>query len=71
MSEQEPWEWDEPVWRGKVGRVRAGRALRPEAWPNGARCAVALSFDVDHDSNELRDGGHSIGAMSRGQYGNR
>jgi peptidoglycan/xylan/chitin deacetylase (PgdA/CDA1 family) len=54
-----------------VNRVRAGRPLRPTHWPGGARCAVALSFDVDHETNELRDGGQSIGAMSRGQYGNR
>ncbi|PZX14923.1 polysaccharide deacetylase [Palleronia aestuarii] len=70
-TEQEPWQWDEAIWRGKVDRVRAGAALRPDSWPEGKRCAVALSFDVDHETNELRDGGHSIGAMSRGQYGNR
>ncbi|MEQ6249427.1 polysaccharide deacetylase [Sulfitobacter sp. HNIBRBA3233] len=70
-EEQEPWQWPEEIWRGKVNRVRAGDTLKPAAWPGGARCAVALSFDVDHDSNELRDGGTSIGALSRGQYGNR
>lgn len=66
-----PWQWPEAEWRGKVNRVRAGRSYRPAAWPGGARCAVALSFDVDHETNDLRDGGKSIGAMSRGQYGNR
>jgi peptidoglycan-N-acetylglucosamine deacetylase len=39
--------------------VRAGRSLRPTSWPGGARCAVALSFDSDHETNELRDGGKS------------
>ncbi|MBP2558485.1 peptidoglycan/xylan/chitin deacetylase (PgdA/CDA1 family) [Neorhizobium galegae] len=67
----EPWEWDEATWRGKVNKVRAGRSLKPKAWKNGARCAVALSFDSDHETNELRDGGESIGRMSQGQYGNR
>lgn len=67
----EPWQWPEAQWRGIVDHVRAGRALRPAAWPGGARCAVALSFDSDHDTNELRDGGESIGRMSQGQYGNR
>ncbi|WP_105438392.1 polysaccharide deacetylase [Neorhizobium sp. T25_13] len=67
----EPWEWDEATWRGKVNRVRAGRSLKPKAWNDGARCAVALSFDSDHETNELRDGGESIGRMSQGQYGNR
>jgi peptidoglycan-N-acetylglucosamine deacetylase len=67
----EPWEWDEATWRGKVEKVRAGRSLKPKAWKDGARCAVALSFDSDHDTNELRDGGESIGRLSWGQYGNR
>jgi peptidoglycan-N-acetylglucosamine deacetylase len=67
----EPWQWDETVWRGKVNKVRAGRSLKPKSWKNGARCAVALSFDSDHETNELRDGGESIGRMSQGQYGNR
>lgn len=51
--------------------MRAGRTLRPKAWKDGARCAVALSFDVDHETNELRDGGQSIGRMAWGQFGNR
>jgi peptidoglycan/xylan/chitin deacetylase (PgdA/CDA1 family) len=67
----EPWEWDEATWRGKVDKVRAGRSLKPKAWKGGARCAVALSFDSDHETNELRDGGESIGRLSWGQYGNR
>lgn len=66
-----PWQWPEAEWRAKVNRVRAGRSYRPASWPGGARCAVALSFDVDHETNDLRDGGKSIGAMSRGQYGHR
>lgn len=67
----EPWEWDEATWRGKVEKVRAGRSLKPKAWKDGARCAVALSFDADHETNELRDGGESIGRLSWGQYGTR
>lgn len=67
----EAWEWDEATWRGKVNKVRAGRSLKPQQWKGGARCAVALSFDSDHETNELRDGGQSIGRLSQGQYGNR
>jgi peptidoglycan-N-acetylglucosamine deacetylase len=67
----EPWQWPEKHWRGLVNQVRAGRRLRPTIWPQGARCAVALSFDSDHETNELRDGGKSIGRMSWGQYGSR
>ena len=67
----EPWTWPEEEWRRRVNQVRAGRSLRPKVWPGGARCAVALSFDSDHETNELRDGGRSIGRMSWGQYGSR
>ncbi len=67
----EPWQWPEEEWRRRVSQVRAGRSLKPVSWPGGARCAVALSFDSDHDTNELRDGGTSIGRMSWGQYGTR
>ncbi len=67
----EPWQWSDATWRQIVNHVRAGRRLRPASWPGGARCAVALSFDVDHETNELRDGGRSIGRLSWGEYGSR
>jgi len=67
----EPWQWPEAHWRKLVGHVRAGRSYRPKTWKDGGRCAVALSFDADHETNELRDGGKSIGRLSWGQYGNR
>jgi peptidoglycan/xylan/chitin deacetylase (PgdA/CDA1 family) len=67
----EPWQWPDEHWQRLINQVRAGRRLRPAAWPGGARCAVALSFDSDHETNELRDGGKSIGRMAWGQYGNR
>jgi peptidoglycan/xylan/chitin deacetylase (PgdA/CDA1 family) len=57
--------------RAVAGRVRAGRSLQPTAWPNGARVAVALSFDVDNDTITIRRGNPSIGAMSQGEYGAR
>ena len=71
LQPPEPWQWPETEWRQRVNQVRAGRSLRPDSWPGGKRCAVALSFDSDHDTNELRDGGKSIGRMSWGQYGSR
>lgn len=71
QKDLEPWQWPEEEWRRRVNHVRAGRSLRPDSWPGGKRCAVALSFDSDHDTNELRDGGKSIGRLSWGQYGSR
>ena len=67
----EPWQWPESEWRRRVSQVRAGQSLKPDSWPDGARCAVTLSFDSDHETNELRDGGNSIGRLSWGQYGTR
>ena len=67
----EPWRWQESTWREVVNKVRAGRSLAPKASPNGARCAVALSFDSDHETIELRNGGKSFGRISQGQYGGR
>ena len=55
-----------------AGRVRAGRSLQPASWPNGARVAVLLSFDVDNDTVTIaRNPEPSVGAMSQGEYGAR
>jgi peptidoglycan-N-acetylglucosamine deacetylase len=67
----EAWEWPEDVWRRIVERARAGRSLLPSAWPNDARCAVALSFDADHETIPLRDTDESPMRISQGQYGSR
>jgi len=49
--------------------VTAGRRLRPQSWPNGARVAVALSFDVDNMSASLARGELAPVGLSRGEYG--
>lgn len=64
-----PWRWPDERWRKLVGRIRAGRRLRPASWPGDARCAVALTFDSDHETNELRDGGGSLARLCWGDYG--
>ena len=69
--EGEPWQWAERTWRRIVGRARAGRSLRPTHWPDGARCAVSLSFDADHETIPLRDADESPMRISQGQYGAR
>src|SRR5580765_2877693 len=70
-SDLEPWQWPDEHWRKLVARVRAGRTLRPREWPGGVRCAVALSFDSDHETSDLREGGKSIGRLAWGQFGAR
>ncbi len=67
----EPWQWPEETWRQIVGRARGGRSMKPKTWPNGARCAVALSFDADHETIPLRDNDPSPMRISQGQYGAR
>ena len=50
-----------------VGQARMGKKLTPGAWPNGARVAVCLSFDVD---NELLQRANPLPVpLSVGEYG--
>jgi peptidoglycan/xylan/chitin deacetylase (PgdA/CDA1 family) len=67
----EPWRWDELAIQQATGRIRAGRSLAPPSWPGGARTAVALSFDSDHETIWLRDGITHPGKLSQGEYGAR
>ena len=66
-----PGPMSEDEWRRRIGRVRAGRALKPASWPEGARCGVALSFDCDHETYELGGGGHAVGRLAWGEFGRR
>jgi peptidoglycan/xylan/chitin deacetylase (PgdA/CDA1 family) len=68
---EQPWQWPEEKWRAIVARGRAGRSLKPRTWPGGARCAVSLSFDADHETIPLRDSDESPMRISQGQYGAR
>jgi peptidoglycan/xylan/chitin deacetylase (PgdA/CDA1 family) len=65
------WEWSVDSVRAVVNAVRAGRSLKPATWPDGARVAVLLSFDVDNETIPLRDGQPTVGGLSQGQYGAR
>ena len=49
--------------------VGVGKRLKPKKWPNGARVAVALSFDVDNATVPLSRGDLGSEVLSRGQYG--
>ena len=53
--------------RRAVGTARVGKKLTPKAWPNGARVAVCLTFDVD---NELLQRANPLPVpLSVGEYG--
>ena len=52
-----------------IGLARVGRKLTPKVWPNGARVAVALSFDTDNEAPLLRDGNTSATSLSASEYG--
>jgi peptidoglycan/xylan/chitin deacetylase (PgdA/CDA1 family) len=67
----EPWKTSDDDWRKLVDRVRAGRSLKPATWPDNSRCAVALSFDCDHETYELGSGGSAVGRLAWGEFGRR
>ncbi len=67
----DPAHWPESVWRDAVSKVRAGRRLAPKTWPDGARCALGLSFDCDHETAELGAGGQAVGRLAWAEYGRR
>src|SRR6266446_9022786 len=48
--------------------VSAGKRLKPASWPNGARVAVGLSFDVDNATADLATGNLISEVISRGEY---
>jgi peptidoglycan/xylan/chitin deacetylase (PgdA/CDA1 family) len=70
-QEEKPWDWSLDDVKATVGKVRAGQDLTPESWPNGAKVAVALSFDFDAETNALRDMTLSPGLFSQGEYAAR
>jgi peptidoglycan/xylan/chitin deacetylase (PgdA/CDA1 family) len=60
-------DWTPEQIQRAVGAVRAGRRLTPKSWPNGARVAVNIGFDVD---NELLARNNPLpAALSQGEYG--
>jgi len=55
--------------RQQFFHVSAGRRLKPDSWPGGARVAVNLGFDVDNASAALSQGNLDYEVLSRGEYG--
>ncbi len=68
-SQQPPTQWSPDRIDEAVSVVRAGRSLTPAEWPNGARVAVCLSFDVDNETLTLNGGNTSPVALSAGEFG--
>jgi peptidoglycan/xylan/chitin deacetylase (PgdA/CDA1 family) len=62
-------KWTEAQLREASSHVRSGRALTPKAWPNGARVAVALTFNVNNSANQLARGDTAVVAMTGGEFG--
>jgi peptidoglycan/xylan/chitin deacetylase (PgdA/CDA1 family) len=62
-------KWSEEELRKAVAPARVGRKLTPRAWPNHARVAVCLSFDVDNESYLLAAGETSPNTLSTGDFG--
>ena len=62
-------KWTDAQLRENSSHVRAGRSLTPKAWPNGARVAVALTFNVGNAANQLARGDTAVVAMTGGEFG--
>jgi peptidoglycan-N-acetylglucosamine deacetylase len=62
-------KWTEAQLREASSHVRSGRSLNPKAWPDGARVAVALTFNVNNSANQLARGDTAVVAMTGGEFG--
>ena len=65
-----PWSWPVAHHHQAVSPVRSGRSMH-RGWPRGARVAVAVSVDVDHETPWLRDGRTTPDGFAYGEYGAR
>src|ERR1700693_1135837 len=61
--------WTEEQLRQAVAPSRVGKKLTPKSWPNDARVAVCLSFDVDNESYLLARGETSPTTLSAADFG--
>jgi peptidoglycan/xylan/chitin deacetylase (PgdA/CDA1 family) len=55
--------------KAQYTHLGVGKRLKPKTWPNGARVAVALSFDIDNATVPLSRGLLGSEDLSRGMYG--
>jgi peptidoglycan/xylan/chitin deacetylase (PgdA/CDA1 family) len=73
MAQQGPAQpgtkWSDEQLRRAVAPARVGRKLTPRSWPNNAKVAVCLSFDVDNESYLLARGETSPTTLSAADFG--
>ncbi len=69
QSGQPGTKWTDEQLRQAVAPVRAGKKLTPRSWPQNARVAVGLSFDVDNESYLLAAGQTSPTTLSAADFG--
>jgi peptidoglycan/xylan/chitin deacetylase (PgdA/CDA1 family) len=73
MAQQGPAQpgtkWSDEQLRRAVAPARVGRKLTPQSWPNNAKVAVCLSFDVDNESYLLARGETSPTTLSAADFG--
>lgn len=62
-------KWTDDEIRQIVAPMRAGRTLSTGRWPNGARVAVCLSWDMDMESFLLLRGVTAPVSLSQGEFG--
>lgn len=60
--------WSEDQIRQAMAIARVGRPLTPKSWPNGAKVAVSIGYDVDNIGLG-RGGGPLPAAAAVGEYG--
>jgi peptidoglycan-N-acetylglucosamine deacetylase len=70
-KEQPGAKWTDEQIRAAVAPMRAGKRLTPKTWPNGAKVAVCLSWDLDNDSWLLAAGNTEPVVLSANEYGAR
>jgi peptidoglycan/xylan/chitin deacetylase (PgdA/CDA1 family) len=62
-------KWSDEQLRRAVAPARVGKKLKPRSWPNHAKVAVCLSFDVDNESYLLARGETSPTTLSAADFG--
>src|SRR5437879_4366148 len=62
-----PPAWSEDQIKQAMAIARVGRRLTPKSWPNGAKVAVSIGYDVDNMG--IGRGAPLPAAASSGEYG--